>query len=142
MILHTRKTILETKRTSITRLKHITVLTVDENSVVVSWTQKNLDYEIETVQVPLRIYMSTHSITILETKRTSITRLKLRLTFTGTNVEIYAWNQKNLDYEIETLLMLGFSSGVNESWNQKNLDYEIETWMTNQVSIALILTWN
>ena len=37
------------------------------------------------------------------------------------------WNQKNLDYEIETNacnIQVGFTE---VTWNQKNLDYEIET---------------
>ena len=37
------------------------------------------------------------------------------------------WNQKNLDYEIETLKRIK-ALPVFFSWNQKNLDYEIETW--------------
>ena len=37
------------------------------------------------------------------------------------------WNQKNLDYEIETSNNnYDFGLGVTP-WNQKNLDYEIET---------------
>ena len=37
-----------------------------------------------------------------------------------------AWNQKNLDYEIETG-MRGLRTIKPTTWNQKNLDYEIET---------------
>ena len=37
------------------------------------------------------------------------------------------WNQKNLDYEIETYRMPGFLVDHFQTWNQKNLDYEIET---------------
>ena len=36
------------------------------------------------------------------------------------------WNQKNLDYEIETRPQ-GTSHLCSIAWNQKNLDYEIET---------------
>ena len=52
-----------------------------------------------------------------------------------------AWNQKNLDYEIET-----FCDVVNKplsfSWNQKNLDYEIETiWIkTSRIHISRLET--
>ena len=64
----------------------------------------------------------------LEIKRTSITRLKLTgilgIAYCATVEE--AWNQKNLDYEIETIIIM--SNGLlSFSWNQKNLDYEIET---------------
>ena len=38
-----------------------------------------------------------------------------------------AWNQKNLDYEIETVLNSKRISPLTLTWNQKNLDYEIET---------------
>ena len=38
-----------------------------------------------------------------------------------------AWNQKNLDYEIETSVNLGWNGTRAKPWNQKNLDYEIET---------------
>ena len=41
------------------------------------------------------------------------------------------WNQKNLDYEIETIV---YNLHLNEHtlpWNQKNLDYEIETGRHN-----------
>ena len=40
---------------------------------------------------------------------------------------LMAWNQKNLDYEIETTDRLISSGPVFTTWNQKNLDYEIET---------------
>ena len=36
------------------------------------------------------------------------------------------WNQKNLDYEIETLKPPD-DTLIKTPWNQKNLDYEIET---------------
>ena len=39
---------------------------------------------------------------ILEIKRTSITRLKLLANLFNLNLDV-TWNQKNLDYEIETL---------------------------------------
>ena len=35
-------------------------------------------------------------------KRTSITRLKLRSAFASLRQSLFAWNEKNLDYEIET----------------------------------------
>ena len=37
------------------------------------------------------------------------------------------WNDKNLDYEIETALRQ-VSCHCQQTWNDKNLDYEIETW--------------
>ena len=38
-----------------------------------------------------------------------------------------AWNQKNLDYEIETWDTSEAWIFASKTWNQKNLDYEIET---------------
>ena len=135
------------------------------------WNQKNLDYEIETERPtrrrrpPLRLEIKRTSITrlklkllrrcpnwtlFLEIKRTSITRLKHFLV-AHYSEKIYSWNQKNLDYEIETQSQvasrdrcqhlkskeprlrdwnhcepLGSLTG-DFPWNQKNLDYEIET---------------
>ena len=43
------------------------------------------------------------------------------------HLSLSPWNQKNLDYEIETLFMLQLCRRERNSWNQKNLDYEIET---------------
>ena len=37
------------------------------------------------------------------------------------------WNQKNLDYEIETYKIKSVCFKIFYTWNQKNLDYEIET---------------
>ena len=65
----------------------------------ITWNDKNLDYEIETVkfhQLPSRQPK-------LETTRTSITRLKLTRLRTGARGRVPdTWNDKNLDYEIET----------------------------------------
>ena len=38
-----------------------------------------------------------------------------------------AWNEKNLDYEIETRTLLTDGNVALVAWNEKNLDYEIET---------------
>ena len=40
---------------------------------------------------------------------------------------VVTWNDKNLDYEIETRQMNASGSHSHETWNDKNLDYEIET---------------
>ena len=87
----------------------------------------------------------------LEIKRTSITRLKPPVVKEPSVSSNSSWNQKNLDYEIETGIPIGTHSPmlslkskeprlrdwneklhirINPStspWNQKNLDYEIET---------------
>ena len=62
----------------------------------------------------------------LEIKRTSITRLKLEEKV-PLFVPVFAWNQKNLDYEIETRVHFWCRWFFRGTWNQKNLDYEIET---------------
>ena len=134
------------------------------------WNQKNLDYEIETLlSKPLSLHLRTlkskeprlrdwnlsmfcwdPARRLLEIKRTSITRLKRDGAQWRCN-GFYSWNQKNLDYEIETKLLLLQQSrrlhleikrtsitrlkqtrclasiAMAHSWNQKNLDYEIET---------------
>ena len=119
-----------------------------------TWNDKNLDYEIETqtkghntaigtgdlkrqeprlrdwnmlkCQFPNAIHIR------LETTRTSITRLKLREVIGIHWNNIYPWNDKNLDYEIETWerACLGLKC---RPWNDKNLDYEIETFGTSHV---------
>ena len=49
--------------------------------------------------------------------------------FCGVTVRIIclSWNQKFLDYEIETKRGVEGSQPTTHSWNQKFLDYEIET---------------
>ena len=64
-----------------------------------SWNQKFLDYEIETI---IRWHVLIKS--------------------------IVCWNQKFLDYEIETgIAAAPPTADTGWSWNQKFLDYEIET---------------
>ena len=125
-----------------------------------TWNQKNLDYEIETLWMQMRI---VGSITCLEIKRTSITRLKLAVTDAELEKINSAWNQKNLDYEIETsykpiyrhqhewleikrtsitrlkhYISWQGSRAYNLTWNQKNLDYEIETCKNPPTGVSLI----
>ena len=164
---------LEIKRTSITRLKRSCFFLF--RPFILSWNQKNLDYEIETIvwwetdvretctwnqknldyeietatftyldphrsislkskEPRLRDWNSRWSIqcwrflrSCLEIKRTSITRLKRAWADRLRSVPSVAWNQKNLDYEIETILQFGCWVRPIGTWNQKNLDYEIET---------------
>ena len=48
----------------------------------------------------------------------------------------YAWNDKNLDYEIETGTWC-FPQRAALAWNDKNLDYEIETpWLSFNFEMA------
>ena len=66
----------------------------------------------------------------LETIRTSITRLKPGHGGFGDPQRQGAWNDKNLDYEIETgVKVVFFSPDFALTWNDKNLDYEIETYV-------------
>ena len=62
----------------------------------------------------------------LEIKRTLITRLKLNR-IGVMRARNRTWNQKNLDYEIETSPYSLWRKTGEFPWNQKNLDYEIET---------------
>ena len=71
----------------------------------------------------------------LEMKRTSITRLKQTTGRRNAERVVLTWNEKNLDYEIETLKCLDYSHGgaPRVTWNEKNLDYEIETSMESPI---------
>ena len=89
---------LEIKRTSITRLKQTDNL-IGRSLNVKPWNQKNLDYEIETAPGYCN---NRRQINSLEIKRTSITRLKQEFYSSIARGAAAAWNQKNLDYEIET----------------------------------------
>ena len=143
---------LETKRTSITRLKH----TANAGVAVTlggTWNQKNLDYEIETAGALLVLDRCTslkpkeprlrdwnlcvkrvkNTVFTLETKRTSITRLKLILSNScGSSIAFFLkpkeprlrdWNpNKHLPWYAPRF-----------TWNQKNLDYEIETRTEREV---------
>ena len=81
------------------------------------------------------------SILLLEMKRTSITRLKRDMYRNCTRYRSgRAWNEKNLDYEIETQEI--YTNGYEHlAWNEKNLDYEIETgegeWIRRKVLFYL-----
>ena len=66
-----------------------------------SWNQKFLDYEIETIYVS-HVITSDFRVGI---KSFSITRLKLFGKDIELPPELLGWNQKFLDYEIETKLM-------------------------------------
>ena len=60
------------------------------------------------------------------------------------NIEalIHTWNEKNLDYEIETIDAAARTEGLRNAWNEKNLDYEIETYRDMDDSLGLTYTWN
>ena len=59
-------------------------------------------------------------------KSISITRLKRHPRIIDRN-SVSAWNEKHLDYEIETFYILLKSVTSSYTWNEKHLDYEIET---------------
>ena len=138
---------LETTSTSITRLKLSYVHLIGRSEF--AWNDKYLDYEIETLP-PIRppelninlkrqvsrlrdwnsavVSVATTTST-LETTSTSITRLK-PCRYSTENQCDPPWNDKNLDYEIETREPNAKRAEMAKTWNDKNLDYEIETWMT------------
>ena len=110
------------------RLRDWNEPTTDHNKLLSTktWNQKNLDYEIETVAYRIATALSRNLKSkeprlrdwngtlghlllrkwILEIKRTSITRLKLDFRYNSLYKSIATWNQKNLDYEIETGIIL------------------------------------
>ena len=65
-----------------------------------TWNEKYLDYEIETDVLSTVDYVK--DVIRLETKSISITRLKLHILFDTRTPASLAWNEKYLDYEIET----------------------------------------
>ena len=78
----------------------------------------------------------------LEIKRTSITRLKPQACHACWQPFPHPWNQKNLDYEIETVLLWYSYQLADMTWNQKNLDYEIETLRQEEDRIRSSASWN
>ena len=88
----------EIKSISITRLKlHIEAELEKRRHC---WNQKHLDYEIETGKAQ---YQDACHRALVEIKSISITRLKLQDTAYMQSSRIsLSWNQKHLDYEIET----------------------------------------
>ena len=65
---------------------------------------------------------------LVEIKSFSITRLKRTLPFPCRDGNKGRWNQKFLDYEIETTTLVASDERYSMlGWNQKFLDYEIET---------------
>ena len=163
---------LETTRTSITRLKHTSSLFWLKWIAFTTWNDKNLDYEIETVvirhlndfhralkrQEPRLRDWNMFNLTWFCVGCAFLKRQEPRLrdwNFAKAVQFVFApnaWNDKNLDYEIETLhktlrSIRGVSlettrtsitrlkrlekghepCGDTQPWNDKNLDYEIET---------------
>ena len=126
---------LEMKRTSITRLKLGGVAETQASGT--AWNEKNLDYEIETGLTKCRVirffawneknldyeietsYSRSPDTdpTRLEMKRTSITRLKrTNETWHEDSDATSSWNEKNLDYEIETGLYVRISAKSVRFW--------------------------
>ena len=116
-----------------------------------AWNQKYLDYEIETwkefhdgnrkgnveirsisiTRLKRAMYILVDAPNTLEIRSISITRLKLQSRSLMMLIHLrmtIAWNQKYLDYEIETSVKGAILVTTFSPWNQKYLDYEIETW--------------
>ena len=116
--------VLEKKRTSITRLKLLRKMGACGRTFCDTWKEKNLDYEIETrwrqgefyvnqrtatwkeknldYEIETLLYPNPPALQLrLEKKRTSITRLK-RIYRLYLWMQTGTWKEKNLDYEIET----------------------------------------
>ena len=129
---------IEIKSFSITRLKPFSAAE-SRSSSFICWNQKFLDYEIETISNSWHICPVGWS--YVGIKSFSITRLKLGWGGLIWAVIYYkSWNQKFLDYEIETLSRITIECH-DFSWNQKFLDYEIETGVQLPKNI-LLLCWN
>ena len=92
------------KSISITRLKqlHASALLRITGVNLWPWNEKHLDYEIET-RIPITRFIAGDFF-LLEMKSISITRLKQMdlLTLRLQRLSCFSWNEKHLDYEIET----------------------------------------
>ena len=89
-----------------------------------TWNQKHLDYEIET-----GLWRSCHGRfgLVLKSKASRL-RDWNRSSWKVIDKPLWlSWNQKHLDYEIETKLNNKQGKQIAFAWNQKHLDYEIET---------------
>ena len=127
----------------------------NESKPCIPINYKNLDYEIETESTTSQSGQESHRSTI----RISITRLKLitelafhknvikrstiRISITRLKQRCYCvalrpWypiNYKNLDYAIETKVVMGYTDNHKGTINYKNLDYEIETRMSTRCRV-------
>ena len=144
---------LEIKSISITRLKHISNTSLCHSPI--AWNQKHLDYEIETFDFCFKGF----GFVFLEIKSISITRLKRRYfdappplrttslkskasrlrdwnldTETEQGLYIVPWNQKHLDYEIETIIFIFFTC---RPWDLKSKASRLRDW--NRAIIFAIL---
>ena len=118
--------LLETKRNSITRLKQWVRSSSCDLWWGCSWNQKKLDYEIETWAGSIAISKGF----VLETKRNSITRLKLAWSWTHTGTSYRSGDLKPKETRLRDWNCAGHDEdefAVRQAWNQKKLDYEIET---------------
>ena len=90
----------------------------------------------------LSVYFASTSSAVVGIKSFSITRLKHRWNNPRPCLNS-CWNQKFLDYEIETVT---FAWRLSHSWvcrwNQKFLDYEIETWHSRTKPLPNVRRWN
>ena len=126
-----------------------------------AWNQKNLDYEIETLRCSsliifwgiglkskeprLRDWNSNKRSVSMPRSRINLKSKEPRLrdwnslSWSSPNMPKYkTWNQKNLDYEIETSRILHCQAFLCGAWNQKNLDYEIETSSIGKLIVHVI----
>ena len=90
------------------------------------WNDKNLDYEIETAS----FLIDASILDLIETTRTSITRLKQRTNaFSWVSMPSIETTRTSITrlkhYDAVLSLQFHFIT-----WNDKNLDYEIETWLS------------
>ena len=143
----------EMKSISITRLKPIRLRGC--RRLLLPWNEKPLDYEIETRILRHRLNalrkptwnekpLDDEIETLLcrsyspiisdapEMKSISITRLKLQRHRISLIYREFAWNEKPLDYEIETSRHWTGPASQTDSWNEKHLDYEIETTVSRR----------
>ena len=132
-----REQVLEIKRTSITRLKQ---------NWLHSSPRGTHTLHLKSKEPRLRDWNNTVNILRYELYRTwnqknldyEIETYKCQY---PSIIVPWPWNQKNLDYEIETL-SISPCRASRRTWNQKNLDYEIETLHIDPLRISGTLAWN
>ena len=124
------------KSISITRLKRLCILLCS----VCGWPEMK---SISITRLKRASKASFIVVSLPEMKSISITRLKHPILTSVHHPTLITWNEKHLDYEIETWHSAGRYHRLSGAWNEKHLDYEIETkWrVRGACDYALLLKW-
>ena len=113
-----------------------------------AWNEKHLDYEIETNATGFTPSKETETEVTLKWKASRLRDWNFDVLHPhgGLSYSDIPWNEKHLDYEIETLRLKSVctSKPAEVTWNEKHLDYEIETvgQVLSVTPVSFLPTWN